>query len=244
MPGGAAAQVEPDHGVRAVLAIKPFRQLWWCLGLSSLGDWLGLLATTALAVSLSGGTAEGGGLEDYAAANLAVAGVLVLRLAPAIVFGPLAGVVADRWDRKTTMVVGDVLRGLLFITIPLVGELWWLLVATAFPFHLASPGGSSKASAWGSSKNSPPNRPLEHYIRRRALLISTTHKGREQEARATLQGLGHSYLEKSSRERCEGEFGEEPDLSVSPCLYLDKHRLCTSMGILVSVRGPLVIKVF
>jgi len=130
VPGGAAAQVEPDHGVRAVLAIKPFRQLWWCLGLSSLGDWLGLLATTALAVSLSGGTAEGGGLEDYAAANLAVAGVLVLRLAPAIVFGPLAGVVADRWDRKTTMVVGDVLRGLLFITIPLVGELWWLLVAT------------------------------------------------------------------------------------------------------------------
>ena len=130
MPGGAAAQVEPDHGVRAVLAIKPFRQLWWCLGLSSLGDWLGLLATTALAVSLSGGSAEGGGLEDYAAANLAVAGVLVLRLAPAIVFGPLAGVVADRWDRKTTMVVGDVLRGLLFITIPVVGELWWLLVAT------------------------------------------------------------------------------------------------------------------
>ncbi len=130
MPGGAAAQVEPDHGVRAVLAIRPFRQLWWCLGLSSLGDWLGLLATTALAVSLSGGTAEGGGLEDYAAANLAVAGVLVLRLAPAIVFGPLAGVVADRWDRKTTMVVGDVLRGLLFITIPVVGELWWLLVAT------------------------------------------------------------------------------------------------------------------
>ena len=130
MPGGAAAQVEPDHGVRAVLAIKPFRQLWWCLGLSSLGDWLGLLATTALAVSLSGGSAEGGGLEDYAAANLAVAGVLVLRLAPAIVFGPLAGVVADRWDRKTTMVVGDVLRGLLFITVPVVGELWWLLVAT------------------------------------------------------------------------------------------------------------------
>ncbi|WP_255472651.1 dTMP kinase [Quadrisphaera setariae] len=128
VPGGAAATAgttTEDHGVRAVLRIRSFRQLWWCLGLSSLGDWLGLLATTALAVSLSGGARDA-----YAAANLAVAGVLVLRLAPAVVFGPLAGVVADRWDRKTTMVVGDVLRGLLFASIPLVGTLWWLLVAT------------------------------------------------------------------------------------------------------------------
>ncbi|MEH3075340.1 MAG: dTMP kinase [Quadrisphaera sp.] len=128
VPGGAAATAGTttgDHGVRAVLRIRSFRQLWWCLGLSSLGDWLGLLATTALAVSLSGGARDA-----YAAANLAVAGVLVLRLAPAVVFGPLAGVVADRWDRKTTMVVGDVLRGLLFASIPLVGTLWWLLVAT------------------------------------------------------------------------------------------------------------------
>ncbi|WP_245961770.1 dTMP kinase [Quadrisphaera granulorum] len=131
VPGGAAAssgpsQTAPDeHGVRAVLRIRSFRQLWWCLGLSSLGDWLGLLATTALAVSLSGGARDA-----YAAANLAVAGVLVLRLAPAVIFGPLAGVVADRWDRKTTMVVGDVLRGVLFASIPVVGELWWLLVAT------------------------------------------------------------------------------------------------------------------
>ncbi len=128
MPGGTAASGSgpaPDHGVRGVLAIRSFRQLWWCLGLSSLGDWLGLLATTALAVRLTGGA---GG--SYAAANLAVAGVLVLRLAPAIVFGPLAGVVADRWDRKATIVLGDVLRGALFVTIPLVGQLWWLLVAT------------------------------------------------------------------------------------------------------------------
>ncbi|MGQ7349854.1 dTMP kinase [Quadrisphaera oryzae] len=128
VPGGtAAADGTPpeDHGVRAVLRIRSFRQLWWCLGLSSLGDWLGLLATTALAVGLSAGASD-----PYAAANLAVAGVLVLRLAPAVLFGPLAGVVADRWDRKTTMVVGDVLRGLLFASIPLVGTLWWLLVAT------------------------------------------------------------------------------------------------------------------
>ncbi|SDQ17495.1 thymidylate kinase [Quadrisphaera sp. DSM 44207] len=113
----------PDHSVRAVLAVRPFRALWLSLVLSSLGDWLGLLAVTAMARDL-------GAQSSYEAANLAVAGVLVLRLAPAVLVGPLAGAVADRWDRKTTMVVGDVVRCALFVSIPLVGTLWWLLVAT------------------------------------------------------------------------------------------------------------------
>ena len=113
----------PDHDVRGVLKITAFRRLWLSLGLSSFGDWLGLLATTALAASL-------GGESSYAAANLAVAGVLILRLAPAIVFGPLAGALADRLDRKVTMVVGDVVRFGLFASIPVVGTLWWLFVAT------------------------------------------------------------------------------------------------------------------
>ena len=82
----------PDHDLRGVLRIPAFRQLWTALSLSSLGDWLGLLALTALAPRL----ADGG----YAAANLAIAAVFILRLAPAVVLGPLAGVVADRLDRR------------------------------------------------------------------------------------------------------------------------------------------------
>jgi dTMP kinase len=111
----------PDHDVRAVLAITPFRRLWMALGLSSFGDWLGLLATTSLASALATGTS---------AKLLAVSGVFILRLAPAVVFGPLAGVVADRLNRRWTLVYGDVLRFVLFCTIPLVGTLWWLFVAT------------------------------------------------------------------------------------------------------------------
>jgi dTMP kinase len=120
---GSQDQPIPDHDVRGVLRITAFRRLWLSLGLSSFGDWLGLLATTALAASL-------GGQSSYAAANLAVSGVLVLRLAPAILFGPLAGALADRFDRKVTMVVGDVLRFGLFASIPVIGTLWWLFVAT------------------------------------------------------------------------------------------------------------------
>ena len=80
------------------------------LKLSSLGDWLGLLATTALATSLATG---------YREQNYALGGVLVVRLLPAIVLGPLAGAFADRFDRRITMVVSDVFRFGLFLTIPL-----------------------------------------------------------------------------------------------------------------------------
>jgi dTMP kinase len=62
--------------------------------------------------------------------NYAVSGVFILRLVPALIFAPLAGVVADRLDRKTTMVTADVLRCALFTSIPIVQSLWWLLTAT------------------------------------------------------------------------------------------------------------------
>jgi dTMP kinase len=118
----AASPVEPAHDLGAVLRIAPFRKLWVALSFSSLGDWLGLLATTALAAQLSG--------AGYAQQSFAIAGVFLLRLAPAVVLGPIAGVVADRLDRRWTMVVCDLLRFALFLSIPLAGTLWWLYAAT------------------------------------------------------------------------------------------------------------------
>ncbi|MFD6949678.1 thymidylate kinase [Nocardiopsis sp. TSRI0078] len=113
---------------RNVLAITPFRRLWISLTLSSLGDWLSLLALMSLAAIF---TAESSQLVQY----LAVSGVVVIKLAPSILLSPLAGVVADRLDRKWTMVAGDVLRALLYVSIPLAGlllpgfALEWLLIA-------------------------------------------------------------------------------------------------------------------
>ena len=86
----------------SVLGVRAFRRLWIGLGLSSLGDWLGLLALTAMANQLADG---------YAAKNYAIAGVLLLRVLPAIVIGPLAGYVADRLDRRATLIWGDYVRG-------------------------------------------------------------------------------------------------------------------------------------
>ncbi len=87
-----------------------------------MGDWLGLLASTALAQQLAGG--------DYAKANFAIAGVFIVRLIPAVLLGPLAGVLADRFDRRKLMVVTDLMRFALYLSIPIVGNYFWLYTAT------------------------------------------------------------------------------------------------------------------
>ena len=113
----------PSAGVRdSVMSIPAFRKLWNSMAFSSFGDWLGLLATTALAQQLAGG--------DYVTANFAIAGVFIARLLPSVILGPIAGVIADKFDRKRVMVIGDFLRALLFISIPIVGNYFWLYTAT------------------------------------------------------------------------------------------------------------------
>ena len=101
---------------------RGFRQLSLALVLSSFGDWLGFLATTALASQL---------VHGFSDKSFAVGGVLVFRLLPSVVLAPVVGVLADRLDRRLVMVVSDVLRFGLFLSMPLVDEVWWLFVATA-----------------------------------------------------------------------------------------------------------------
>jgi dTMP kinase len=114
---GAVGQVAK---LRAVLRVRDFRKLWLSMSLSSFGDWLGLLAITATATSL---------VDGFAAANFALGGVLLFRLLPAIVLGPLAGAFADRFDRRKTMVITDIIRFALFASIPIVDNLVWLFFA-------------------------------------------------------------------------------------------------------------------
>ena len=106
--------------LRAVLRVRDFRKLWLSTALSSFGDWLGLLAITAMATTL---------VDGFAAMNFALGGVLLFRLLPAIVLGPLAGAFADRFDRRKTMVTTDIIRFGLFASIPIVDDLVWLFVA-------------------------------------------------------------------------------------------------------------------
>jgi dTMP kinase len=117
-PGHRARRSRSGDGV---LSIKPFRRLWVALSLSSLGDWLSIVALTALAPTLT----QGGAV----AKSSAVGGVWLVTLLPALLLGPIAGALADRLDRRVTMITGDVVRGLLFVSIPLFPNLTWIYVA-------------------------------------------------------------------------------------------------------------------
>jgi dTMP kinase len=126
---GGSGDGPPGHPVvrnrkakgNGVLSIKPFRRLWMAQSLSSLGDWLSIVALAALAPSLTSGGAV--------AKSSAVGGVWIVSLLPALLFGPIAGAIADRFDRRMTMIVGDIIRGLLFLSIPLFPHLTWIYVA-------------------------------------------------------------------------------------------------------------------
>jgi dTMP kinase len=127
--GDGAAQ---RHHARepGVLSIKPFRRLWIALSFSSLGDWLSIFALLALAADLTQKHSAGQSVTAAAAAQTtAIGGVWVATLLPALLLGPVAGAIADRLDRRRTMIVGDILRGLLYLSIPLFPNLTWLYAA-------------------------------------------------------------------------------------------------------------------
>lgn len=106
---------------RGVLAIPAFRRLWGVTAITAIAEWQSLLALSALATQLTSG---------YQAQSFALGGVVATKLLPAMVLGPLAGALADKLDRRHQMVVCDVLRAGLFLSIPLVGQLAWLFAAT------------------------------------------------------------------------------------------------------------------
>ncbi|MBB4907190.1 bifunctional MFS transporter/dTMP kinase [Actinophytocola algeriensis] len=122
--GGARSPAESNasitHRARSVLAIRGFRRLWGVTYLCSIGDWLSLLALTSLVTKMTDG---------YSAASFAFAGVVLTQLLPGLLFAPLGGLFADRFDRRKVMVVCDVLRCALFVSIALVGTPLWLFVA-------------------------------------------------------------------------------------------------------------------
>jgi dTMP kinase len=118
---GASAGTSTIYRARRVLAIKPFRRLWGVTYLCSTADWLMLFGLAALANSMA---------TNYTAANFAFSGVVFSSLLPGLIFAPIGGLLADRFDRRKVMVIADVVRFGLLLSVVLANSVWWLYAAT------------------------------------------------------------------------------------------------------------------
>ncbi|WP_375484658.1 bifunctional MFS transporter/dTMP kinase [uncultured Jatrophihabitans sp.] len=119
----AAPRRERRENALLVLARIPIvRRMWAAITFSSLGDWLGLLANTALAQQLTQDSSK-------ATQGVAFAGVFLVRLAPDLFFGAFAAAIADKMDRRKTVIIADVTAGVLYASIAIGYNLLWLYIA-------------------------------------------------------------------------------------------------------------------
>jgi dTMP kinase len=117
--------LETDSELRGRDLIRrgPFARLWWSQAISSLGDWVALFASFALAARIAGGGSS---------ASLGILVPLVGRILPGLFFGIVGGVIADRWNRKATMLVADVGRAFLAAGLVFVDNYRELFILTFF----------------------------------------------------------------------------------------------------------------
>ena len=105
-----------------------FRWLWSGQIVSLLGDWFNMIASVALVASLT----ESG---------LAVGGLFVLRMLAPFLTSPLAGVLADRYSRRSILIASDIARGFIvlgMLTVRSADLVWLLYVLTALQLGTSS----------------------------------------------------------------------------------------------------------
>jgi len=89
----------------ALLKQRDFRLAWFGGLISLTGDWVLFIALPLYVYELTGST-------------LATSGIFLARLVPAIALGSIAGAFVDRWDRKRTLVIANLLQ--MVVVLPLL----------------------------------------------------------------------------------------------------------------------------
>jgi predicted MFS family arabinose efflux permease len=108
---------------------RDFRQVWLGQVVSQMGDWFDTIALYTIILKLTGGSGRAVGL------------LLVARFVPSFVFGSLSGVVADRFSRRTIMIVSDLLRAVVvlgFLFVRRADQLWIIYFLTVLQLGLST----------------------------------------------------------------------------------------------------------
>jgi len=107
---------------------RSFRQLWLGQVVSQMGDWFDTIALYTIILKLTGSGRDVGLL-------------LVARFVPSFFFGPISGVIADRFSRRRIMIVSDLLRAVVvlgFLFVRRADQLWIIYVLTVFQLGLST----------------------------------------------------------------------------------------------------------
>src|SRR5512147_2857230 len=111
------------------LKLRPkYRSLWLAQVISLTGDWFNTIASVII-------------VNRYAASGLAVGSLFMARALPPFLLGPVAGVVADRFDRRKVLILSDILRAgivLCFLLVDRPERLWLLYVLTILQFSVSA----------------------------------------------------------------------------------------------------------
>ncbi len=113
---------------RDVLKDRNFFVLWIGQVISNFGDRLNQMALVALVYQRTPGSA------------IALAKLISFTIIPVFIIGPVAGVWVDRLNRKNVMIISDVLRGILVLSIPLfiiLNQMLLIYIAVFLIFSLS-----------------------------------------------------------------------------------------------------------
>jgi predicted MFS family arabinose efflux permease len=103
-----------------------FRNLWYGQVISELGNWVNSIALYALILQLTG-------------SGMAMAAAMMAKLLPMVIISPFAGVLIDRMDRRTVLIISDILRCftvLCFLIVESREDLWLVYTLTLFEVTL------------------------------------------------------------------------------------------------------------
>jgi Na+/melibiose symporter-like transporter len=107
---------------------RGFRQLWLGQVVSQIGDWFNTIALYTIILNLTGSGRDVGLL-------------LVARFVPSFLFGPLSGVIADRFSRRSIMIISDLLRAVVvlgFLFVRRADQLWIIYALTVLQLGLST----------------------------------------------------------------------------------------------------------
>ncbi len=127
--GGTRPHGGRDLRMLAVLRQRDFSFLWFGGVLSVVGDYFLFIALPFFVYERTGSALATGAM--FAAETL-----------PRLLFGSLAGVFVDRWDRKKTMIVADLSRAAILLPLLAVaagGPVWLVYVVAFVEATLADP---------------------------------------------------------------------------------------------------------